>query len=131
MRRKIKKKNIALNSMLFITTKETLFDTESVKMIELIRVVMAITDSTLDREKWDEREVSDMNKELDHLQHQAGYYHNSTQAVVLLKSEFQEMYLQFTRERYLFTACIEYFQEDTLIMMETCKDMQRWYENEH
>jgi hypothetical protein len=72
-----------------------------------------------------------MKKELDHLHHQAEYYQNSTQAVVLLKSEFRETYAQFTSERNLFTACIADFQEDTLMGMETCKDMQRWYEKAH
>jgi hypothetical protein len=109
---------------LFITTEETLFDTEHAKMTELIGAGMAITDATLDREKKDEEEAAAMRKELDHLRHQAEYYQNSTQAVVLLKSEFREMYGKFTRERDLFTACIADFQEDTLMGMETCKDMQ-------
>ena len=61
-------------------------------MTELIRAGMAITDATLDREKMDEREVASMKKELDHLWHQEKYYQNSTQAVVLLKCEFREMY---------------------------------------
>jgi len=92
MRRTIKKRNITLDSTLFITTEETLFDTERPKMTELIGAGMAITDATLDREKRDERELDSMKKELNHLHHQAEYYQNSTQAVVLLKCEFQEMY---------------------------------------
>jgi len=48
-----------------------------------------------------------------------------------LKCEFREMYAQFTRERDLFTTRIEYFQEDTLMGLATCKDMQRWYEKAH
>ena len=67
-------------------------DTKSVKMTELIRVGRAITDATLDRVERDERELDSMKKELNHLHHQAEYYQNSTQAVVLLKCEFQEMY---------------------------------------
>jgi hypothetical protein len=65
-----------------------LFDTENAKMTKLIGAGMAINDVTLDREKKDEREVATMKKELDHLRHQAEYYHNSRQEVVLLKSEF-------------------------------------------
>jgi hypothetical protein len=61
-------------------------------MIELIKARMAIIDVTLDRKKRDEREVTSMSKEMDHLRHQDEYYQNSTQAVVLLKSEFREMY---------------------------------------
>jgi hypothetical protein len=68
---------------------------------------------------------------LDHLFHQAKYYQNSTQAIVLLKSEFQEAYAHFTSERNLFTACIADFQEDTLMGMATCKDVHRWYEKAH
>jgi hypothetical protein len=56
-------------------------------MIELIKAGMAIIDATLDRRKRDEREVTSMSKEMDHLRHQDEYYQNSTQAVVLLKSE--------------------------------------------
>jgi hypothetical protein len=41
------------------------------------------------------------------------------------------MYAQFKRERDLFTARIVDFQEDTLMGLATCKDMQRWYEKAH
>jgi oligoribonuclease (3'-5' exoribonuclease) len=71
MRRTIKKRKLMLDRMLFITTKETLFDTESDKVTDLIRVGMAITDATLDRLKRDERKVVTMKKELDHMQNQA------------------------------------------------------------
>jgi hypothetical protein len=46
---------------------ETLFDTESTKMIELIRAGMSITNLTLDKEKRDKMEATTMRKELDHL----------------------------------------------------------------
>jgi hypothetical protein len=131
MKRMVKKRKLTLDSTLFITTEETLFDIEHAKMTELIGDGMAITDATLDREKKDEEEEAAMRKELDHLRHQAEYYQNSTQAVVLLKSEFREMYGKFRRERDLFTARIADLQEDTLMGMETCKDMQRWFEKAH
>jgi hypothetical protein len=51
--------------------------------------------------------------------------------VVLLKSDFREMYAQFTSERDLFTARIADFQEDTLMGLATYKYMQRWYEKAH
>jgi hypothetical protein len=47
---------------------------------------------------------------------------------MFLKSEFQDAYANFTRERHLFTAGIANFQEDTLMEMTTCKDVERWYE---
>jgi len=62
MKRTVGKRNFMLDSTLFITTKETLFDTENTRMIELIGAGMAITDATLDMEKSDEREVDAMNK---------------------------------------------------------------------
>jgi hypothetical protein len=52
------------------------------------------------------------------------YYQNSTQAVVLLKSDFREMYAQFTSERDLFTAHIVDSQEDTIMGLATYKDMK-------
>jgi hypothetical protein len=64
MRRKIKKRNLMLDSTLLITTEETLFDTEIAKMTEIIEARMAITDATLDRTKRDEREVATMKKKL-------------------------------------------------------------------
>jgi hypothetical protein len=48
MRRKTKKRRLTLDSILFITKKETLFDIESANMNELIGAGMAITDATLD-----------------------------------------------------------------------------------
>ena len=67
MRRIFKKRKCTLDRTMFITTEETLFYTESYNIIDLVRAWMAITDATLDREKRDEREVSSMKKELDHL----------------------------------------------------------------
>jgi hypothetical protein len=100
-------------------------------MIELIGVGMDITDATLCRERRDEKEIASMNKYLYHIHHQVKYYHKSTQAILLLNSEFRETYVQFTRESNLFTACIANFQEDTLMGLTTCKDVHRWYEKEH
>jgi hypothetical protein len=34
-------------------------------------------------------------------------------------------------ERNLFTAGINEFQEDALIALETCKDMEKWYDKAH
>jgi hypothetical protein len=78
MRRTTKKRRLALDNTLLITTKETLFDTENAKMTELIKEGMDIIDATLDRAGRDEREVAAMKKELDHMRHQAEYYQNST-----------------------------------------------------
>jgi len=60
--------------------------------------------------------------------HLAIYYKESTQATIFLKSEFQDAYAQFTSKRHLFTACVVDYQEDTLMALETCKDVERWYE---
>jgi hypothetical protein len=67
-------------------------------------------------------------KELEHLCHLAKYYQDTTQAVGYLRSEFEEAYNKFTNERHLFTAKIVELQEDTLMALATCKDMERWYE---
>jgi hypothetical protein len=131
MRRIAKKIWLMLDNKHIITTEETLLDTENAKMTKLIRAGRAINYAMLDREKRDENELVSMKKELDHVCHQAEYYQNSTRVVVLLKSEFRETYAHFTIERNLFSACIDDFQEDTLMGMETCKDVQRWYEKAH
>jgi hypothetical protein len=87
MRRKIKEMKLTLDSTVFITIEETLFNTINTRMNDLSGEGVVITNSTLDREKRDEREVASMKKELDHLQHQVEYYQNLTEVVVLLKSE--------------------------------------------
>jgi hypothetical protein len=50
---------------------------------------------------------------------------------VFLRSEFQDVYSKFMNERHLFTAGIVDFQEYTLMVMVTCKDMERWYDKAH
>jgi len=57
----------------------------------------------------------------------AKYYQDSTQATVFFRSEFQEAYRKFMSERNLFTTGIVDFQQDTLMVLGTCKDMERWY----
>jgi DNA repair ATPase RecN len=131
LRRTTNKRRLTLDSTLLITTKETLLNTENAKISELIGVVMAITDVMPDREKMDEKELATTKKDLDHLCHLAKYYQDSTQAVVFLRTEFKETYAQFTNEINLFTTCIAYFQDNTLMGMETCKYVQRWYEKAH
>jgi hypothetical protein len=70
-------------------------------------------------------------KELDHLRHLEKYYQDSTQAIVFMKSEFQDAYENFTRERHLFTACLADYQEETVMALETYKDVERWYGNSY
>ena len=92
---------------------------------------MTITDATLDREIRDEKELGDALKELEHLCHLEKYYQDSTRATMFLRSEFQDTYDKFTNERHIFTAGIADFQEDTLMALATCKDVERWYEKSH
>jgi hypothetical protein len=92
---------------------------------------MAIIDATLDRERRDEKELANTLKELDHLHQLEKYYQDSTQATMFLRSEFQDAYDKFMNERHLFTTGIDDFQEDTLVALMTCKDVERWYEMAH
>jgi hypothetical protein len=108
-----------------------LINTEHVKTSELIGAGMEITDTTLDRSKRDEEVLVGALKELEHLFHLAKYYQDSTQATVFLRSEFQEAYSKFTYERHLFTARIVELQDDTLMALATCKNMEKWYEKAH
>jgi len=50
---------------------------------------------------------------------------------MFLTSEFQNDYEKFTSERHLFTVSIVDFQYDTLMALETCKDVERWYEKSY
>jgi hypothetical protein len=123
-----KKRRITLDRSILTTTEEDLINTENARTSELIGVGRAISDATLDREKKMKRNLAATLKELEHLRHLAKYYQDTTQATVYLRSEFQEAYRKFTNERHLFTARIVELQEDTLMALATCKDMERWYE---
>jgi hypothetical protein len=131
MNRKTKKKRLTLDNSILITTEETLISTEHAKMSELISTGMLITDATLDRERKDEEDLVVVIKELEHLFHLEKYYHNSTHAMMFFRSDFQDDYNKFMSERHLFTSGIVNFQEDTLMALETCKDMEIWYEKSH
>jgi hypothetical protein len=48
-----------------------------------------------------------------------------------LRSKFQYAYNKFMNERHLFTVGIVDFQEDTLMALETFKDMEICYEKAH
>jgi hypothetical protein len=45
-----------------------------------------------------------------------------------LKDEFNGFYNEFKKERHLLTKNIVEFQEDTLMALATCKEMERWNE---
>jgi hypothetical protein len=58
----------------------------------------------------------------------AEYYQGTTHTAVYLRSKFEVAYNMFTHEWHLFTAKITELQEDTLMALATCKDMERWNE---
>ena len=113
-----------MDRSILITTEENLINTENARTYELIGVGMAISYATLDRAKKDEKELVFALKELEHLRHLAEYYQGTTQTTVYLSSEFEEAYNKFKKERHSFTTKIVEFQEDTLMALVTCKDME-------
>jgi hypothetical protein len=123
MKRTTKKRKLTLDSSILITSEEKVLSAKHAKMFEIIRAGMAITDATLD--------LVAALKELEHIRHLEKYYQDSTQATVFLRSEFQDSYAKFTYEQHLFIACITDFQEDTLMALETCKNVERWYEKSY
>jgi hypothetical protein len=131
IKRSTKKRRLTLDSSILITTNENFLNTEHAKTSELIDAGMAITYATLDRARRDEKELIIALKELENLCHLVKYYQNSTHAMVFLKSEFQYAYAKLTDERHIFIAGIADFQEDTLMALKTCKDVERWSEKDH
>jgi DNA repair ATPase RecN len=117
-----------LDRSILITTEENLINITDARTSEILDVGMALSDATLDRAKRDEKELAVAREELDHLRHLAEYYQGATEIVVYLRSELEESYKQFTKEQHLFTKKITEFQEDTLMALATCKDMERWYQ---
>jgi hypothetical protein len=128
MRRTTKKRRLTQDNTILITTEENMLSTKIAKTTEPIGARMDIIDAMLDRKKWDKKELATEKKELYHLRHLAKNYQDSTQATIFLKSEFREAYSQFMSETHLFTACIVNIQKDTLMELETYKDVERWYE---
>jgi hypothetical protein len=126
MQRTTKKRRITLDCSILITTEENMINTEHAKTFELIDAGMEIIDATLDRVKRDEKELSFSLKEVEHLHHLVKYYHYTTHATMFLRSKFKEAYKKITNEQHLFNARISELQEDTLMVLEMCKDMERW-----
>jgi hypothetical protein len=131
VKRTTKKRRLTLDRSILITTEEKLISTEHANTSELIGALMAIKDATLNREKSDEEEAAATLKELEHLHHLEKYYQESTLASVLLRSELQGAYDKFANERNIFTARIVKYQEGTLMVLEMCKYIVRWYEKSH
>lgn len=128
MKRTTNKIRFMLGRSILITTKEKLLNTKHTNTSELTDAGMAITDATLDRTRRDEKELVVALKQLEHLRHLEKYYQDSMQAMVFFRSEFQDAYVKFTNEQHLFTTGIADFQEDTLMSLETYKDLERWYD---
>jgi hypothetical protein len=128
VQRTAKKRRISLDHSILVTTEENLINTADAQTSELIGVGKSLSDATLDRARRDEKELATTLKELEHLCHLAEYYKGATQTVVYLKGEFVGVYNEFKKERHLLTENIAEFQEDTLMALATCKEMERWYE---
>jgi hypothetical protein len=131
LKRTNKKMRHMLDSSILITMEDKLFNTNHAKMSNLIDTRMAITYSTLNRERKDEEELYFVQKEMENLHHLEKYYQDSTQVMVFLRSEFQYAYNKFTNERHFFITGIAEFQEVTLMVLVTCKDVEIWYEKAH
>jgi hypothetical protein len=52
------------------------------------------------------------------------YYKGATQTAAYLKSEFSGIYNEYKKERKLLTKNIIEFQEDTLMALTACKEME-------
>jgi hypothetical protein len=128
IQRTAKKRRITLDHSILVTTEENLINTTEARTSELIGMGKSLSDATQDRARRDEKELAATLKELEHLHHLAEYYKSAMQTVVYLKGEFNGVYNEFKKERHLLTANIVEFQEDTLMALATCKEMERWHE---
>jgi hypothetical protein len=62
------------------------------------------------------------------LRHIVDYYKDAAHTTMYLKYEFGNVYDEFKKERQLLISNIAEFQEDTLMALTSCKEMERWYE---
>jgi hypothetical protein len=72
-----KKRRITLDLSILITTEEDLINTQNSRTSELIGVGRAISNTTLDRARRDEKDLATALKELEHLCHLAKYYQDT------------------------------------------------------
>jgi hypothetical protein len=128
IQRMAKKIRITLDHSILFTTEENLINKTKSQTSKLLGVGKALSDATLDRAKRDEKELATALRDLEHLHHLNEYYKCTTQTTMYLRSEFKEVYNEFKKERHLLTVKIVEFQEDTLMALATCKDMEKWYE---
>jgi hypothetical protein len=128
VQRTVKKRRILLDHSIPVTTEENLINIKDAQTSKLIDVGKPLSDATLDRSKRDEKELAIALKEIEHLRHLAEYYKGVTKIVVYLKGEFVEVYNKFKKERHLLTENVAECQEDTLMELATCKEMEQWYE---
>jgi hypothetical protein len=124
----MKRRRITLDQSIVVTIEENLINIADTRTSELISVGKSLSDATQDRAKRDEKELADTQEELEHLCHLVKYYKGATQTTVYLKDEFNGVYNEFKKERHLLTKNIVEFQEDTLMALTTCKEMERWNE---
>jgi hypothetical protein len=131
MKRSNNKRRLMLDSSILITMEENLINIEHAKTSKIISAGMDIMDATLDKTRRDEKDMVLTLLELENLCHLVKEYRDSTHAIVSLRREFQDSYEKFTSERHLLTVGIDDFQGDTLMVLATYKDVERWYEKSH
>jgi hypothetical protein len=116
---------------MILTIEETLLDAKKAKVSEFLGVGMAISHATIDQAKVDEREVDAMRKELESLRHQAYYYKDTTQAMMILRAYFLEEYGRYKLVRDAFMEKVISYQEETLLCIVAHKEMLKWDERAH
>jgi hypothetical protein len=130
-RRKEKNMRLTLDSVVMITTKETLVDTRNSKVSELLGAGMFISSATIDRAREDEPEAESMKKKLEHIRHQAKYYQDTTWEIIFVKDEFLVGYNQFKIERDTFMAKVVSYQKETFLGLMAFKEMSRFFKQSH
>jgi hypothetical protein len=111
VRRTGKKRIITLDNPVMITKEETLLHARKYRVSELIGEGIAISSTTINISKEDEREAKYIRVELVDLRHQVEYYQDATQVVRLMKIEFTKKCSQFKSDREVFMTNIVVFQE--------------------
>jgi hypothetical protein len=129
--KRTRKMKLTLDSSMVITTKEILMDTKKDKVSELLGVGMVISHATIYIAKEDEREAEAMKRELENLGHQADYYKDTTQEVIIIRDKFLGEYGRYKLVRDIFMENTISYQEKTLLCSVSHKHMLRWVEWAH
>jgi hypothetical protein len=114
-----------MDSGILCTSEEVILDAKRAWMSELVSTGISISHASLDKAMEEEKELEYARKELASLQHQVQYYQEVRGASNLVKDLLEE-HDKHQQIRDTFLKKVVEFQEETLLLSITHKEVLRW-----